>query len=593
MFLHKTAKKEYDIRVLTADPRYCFPIPERKSGNPMKSFGKVLFGTLVLLLLASLLSFGMAEGAAGLQHDIVVLFTSDVHCGIDQNFSYVGLKEVKDALAAKGNHVLLVDDGDAIQGESIGMLTQGKAPIELMNEMGYDVAIPGNHEFDYGMDRFMELAEMANFPYISCNFRKNGERVFDPYIIKEIEGVKIAFVGVSTPETLTSSTPRYFQDADGNFIYDFAQGNNGETFYSVVQQAVDSARSEGAQYVFVLGHLGNEEANAPYTYADLIEHTTGIDAMLDGHSHDTYRVVMKNSAGEKVIRQACGTKLACIGWLRIYSADGSIDTGLYTWNNSVSVPDLLGLRNEMSDKIEEVTGEILSSLSEKIGTTAIELTINDPVAVDSSGGRIRIIRSAETNLGDLSADAVRWATGADVAVVNGGMVRTSIQAGDITINDILAVFPFGNKLMKIEATGHEILDALEWGARTVPEENGAFLHVSGITYEIHTYIKSSCTMDDNGMFTGVSGEYRVKNVMIGGEPLDLEKTYTVGGLSYPLMDKGDGQTAFAGTNILWESDQLDYTYVVKFIRDELGGVISDGYDHPYGQERIVAVESKP
>jgi 2',3'-cyclic-nucleotide 2'-phosphodiesterase (5'-nucleotidase family) len=147
--------------------------------------------------------------------------------------------------------------------------------------------------------------------------------------------------------------------------------------------------------------------------------------------------------------------------------------------------------------------------------------------------------------------------------------------------------------MKIEATGHEILDALEWGARTVPEENGAFLHVSGITYEIHTYIKSSCTMDDNGMFTGVSGEYRVKNVMIGGEPLDLEKTYTVGGLSYPLMDKGDGQTAFAGTNILWESDQLDYTYVVKFIRDELGGVISDGYDHPYGQERIVAVESKP
>ena len=138
---------------------------------------------------------------------VVILYTSDIHCGMNEGFGFEGLQQIRDSYEAKGYTTLLVDDGDAIQGETVGSFTRGEAIIDLMNAVKYDVAIPGNHEFDYGMERFLELTQKAEFPYISCNFNKNGELVFAPYIIKEVEGIKIAFVGVTTPKTITSSTP--------------------------------------------------------------------------------------------------------------------------------------------------------------------------------------------------------------------------------------------------------------------------------------------------------------------------------------------------------------------------------------------------
>ena len=554
--------------------------------------------TLALLLMLALLLAGCAcaEEAAeaeGLTADVVVLFTSDVHCGVDQNFGYVGLKAVKDTMAAAGNHVLLVDDGDSIQGEPIGTMTTGEANINLMNAVGYDVAIPGNHEFDYGMDRFLELTEMANFPYISCNFNKEGEPVFDPYVIKEFDGVKIAFVGVTTPKTLTSSTPRYFQDEEGNFIYGFLQDETGEAVYNAVQKAVDDARAEGAQYVIVMGHLGNEAEVQPWTYADVIANTNGIDAFLDGHSHDTDKVVMTNKDGDDVIRQACGTKLEGIGWLRISAEDGSVDTGLYTWSNKVSAPELLGITNEMTGEVEKATGTLNEKLAEVVATSAVDLTITDPVAKDENGKPIRIVRRAETNLGDLCADAYIDQSGADIAFVNGGGIRVSLPKGDITLNDILKVHPFGNMLTVIEVSGQQVLDALEWGTRAVPGESGGFPQVSGLTYEIHTYLESSCTQDDDGLFTGVAGEYRVKNVMVGGEPLDLEKTYTLASHDYMLLNHGDGYTMFDGANVLQESVKLDNQVLIDYITGTLGGIIGEEYAEPYGQGRIVAVEEAP
>ena len=546
----------------------------------------------LLLILAVCLGIGLAA-AEGLTHDVLVLFTSDIHCGVDQGFTLVGLKAIKDTAEARGKHVLLVDDGDAVQGEAIGVMTQGMLPIELMNAVGYDAAVPGNHEFDYGMDRFFELAEAANFPYISCNFRKEGKLVFDPYIIKEFEGVKIAFVGASTPETLVSSTPRYFQDEKGNFIYDFTQGGDGSEFYAAVQKAVDDARAEGAQYVFLIAHLGNEASVKPYLYSDVIEHTNGINAVLDGHSHDTNKVVMKNKDGETVIRQACGTKMACIGWLQISAKDGSVDTGLYKWDNDLNVPALLGIENELNDLMLEKSAWVTETLSAEVGTSAVKLTIDDPEAKDSSGQPIRLIRMAETNLGDFVADAFLAASGADVAVANGGCIRTSIEAGKITAYDLLAVFPFGNKMMMAEVTGQQLLDALEWGASAVPEENGAFLHVAGLSYEIHTYIESTCTKNDDGMFTGVAGERRVKNVLVGGEPLDPDQIYKVASLSYVMVDHGDGHTAFDGGKIIWESEETDREILTNFIKNNLGGVIGAEYEAPYGQERIVAVQTAP
>ena len=523
--------------------------------------------------------------------DVLILFTSDVHCGVGQNFGYVGLKAIKDAAEASGKHVLLVDDGDSIQGEPLGTMTRGETNIKLMNAVGYDVAIPGNHEFDYGMDRFLELAEMAEFPYISCNFNKDGQLVFDPYIIKEAGEMKIAFVGVTTPQTLTSSTPRYFQDENGNYVYGFMQDDSGEALYDAVQKAVDDARAAGAQYVIAMCHLGNEEECRPWTYDDVISHTSGIDVLLDGHSHDYDKVTMKNKDGEDVIRQACGTKLAAIGYVTIAAEDGAVDTGLYNYNNSVSAPELFGLENSMTAEVENATGELNAKLAEVVAHTDFDLLINDPTAMDDNGKPIRIVRRSETNLGDLCADAYIDQSGADIAFVNGGGIRITIGAGDITMNDILKVHPYGNMLTVIEVTGQQVLDALEWGSRAVPGESGGFLQVSGLSYEIHTYIDSPCTADEHGLFTGIQGERRVKNVMVGGEPLDPNKVYTLASHDYMLLNHGDGYTMFDGCKVLQESVKLDNQVLIDYITGTLAGVIPADYAEPYGQGRIVAVES--
>ena len=394
-------------------------------GNPFK---RIACALVALLVLATGWAFAEA-GPATPVRDIVVLFTSDVHCGIDQGFGYVGLKAIRDALEREGNAVLLVDDGDAIQGEAIGILTQGQAIIGLMNQMGYDVAIPGNHEFDYGAQRFIALADAAEFPYVSCNFNRNGELVFPPYVIREAGGVKLAFVGITTPESLTSSNPRFFQDDEGNFIYGFMRSEDGAEAYAAVQKAADDARAEGAKYVILLAHLGNSGKSRPYTYADVIGHTRGIDAVLDGHSHDTDKVAVKNAEGRAVPRQACGTKLEGIGWLRIAAADGSVETWLYTWNNAVPAPRLLGLQNDMSDTVDDMMAWVDEQLDFVVAQCACELTINDPIARDDAGKPVRIIRRAETNLGDLIADAFRARSGAVVGVACAGGIRMGLPKG--------------------------------------------------------------------------------------------------------------------------------------------------------------------
>ena len=550
---------------------------------------KKLLSLLMVLTMLLCVVPGMAEESTSkLTKDVVILFTSDVHCGIDQGFGYAGLYAVKQQLA-KTNNVLLVDDGDAIQGEPVGTVTHGSAIIDLMNTVGYDVAIPGNHEYDYGMENFMNLTKQAKFPYISCNFTKNGELVFPSYVIKEVEGVKIGFIGVTTPETLTKDTPKNFQDDKGNFIYSFMEDGTGEKLYAAVQTAADDARKAGADYVIAIAHLGNEASSSPYNYADVLSHTTGIDALVDGHSHDTDQLVMKNKDGKDVIRAACGTKLEGIGYVTISAKDGSLSYGLYTWHNSTSAPALLGIENEVSKAVSAATDGLNAELSKVVAKTAVDLTINDPTAKDANGSPVRIIRNAETNLGDLCADAYRDQTGAQVAIVNGGGIRASISAGDITLNDIMKVHPFGNQILVLEVTGQQLLDALEFASRDVPNECGSFLQVSGMTYEIHTYIKSSCTMDDKGVFTGVSGEYRVKNVKIGDEALDLTKTYTLAGHDHTLLNGGGGMSMFNGCKVVKKNVKLDNQVLIDYIVDTLGGVVGEAYANPYGQGRIVAV----
>ena len=564
----------------------------------MKQFGNAYRrkGVAALLMLTLLLMLILPCGTAFAEDaeqegDIVILYTSDVHCGIDEGFGYVGLQQIRESLKARGDTVLLVDDGDAIQGEPVGTMTRGEAILDLMNELKYDVVIPGNHEFAYGMEQFLSLTKKAEFPYISCNFNYKGELVFDPYLILKANGKKIGFVGVTTPQTLVGSTPRNFQDENGEFVYGFCQDETGEALYGAVQEAVDCARGEGADYVIVLAHLGNAEDARPWNYANVLSNTTGIDVMLDGHSHDTDQVIMKNKDGEDVIRSACGTKLACIGYCRI-TPDGEISCGLYTWNNPVSVPSLLGIHNEISDAVIAATKELDEKLSEVVAVTKVNLTINDPTEVDAESGRpIRMVRRAETNMGDFYADAFRDQSGADVVLIGGGGIRDSIQAGDVTLNDILKVSPFGNYLTVIEVTGQQLLDALEWGSSAVPGENGGFMQVSGLSYEINAAIESNCRKDEDGMFAGIQGERRVQNVLVGGEPIDPDATYTLAGLDYWLLDNGDGFSMFDNAKVLQDRVKLDNQVLIDYIVQTLGGVVGEEYENPYGEGRIVIVAS--
>ncbi len=547
----------------------------------------------LLLCLALLLGCAGAEEAAAatLSKPLVVLFTSDVHCGIDSNWGYAGLVVAKEYFA-KDNYVLLVDDGDALQGEPVGTMTHGEAIIDIMNEVGYDIAIPGNHDFDYSVQEFLKLAERAKYEYISCNFNKEGELVFKPYTIREFDGVKIGFVGVTTPDTLRSSTPTYFMNEAGEFVYGFFQDKTGEKLYEAVQKAVDGVRAEGAQYVILIAHLGNEDECIPWRYNDVISNTNGINVVFDGHSHDYDKVVMKNKDGENVIRQACGTKLDTIGALTI-QPDGSMDTALLSWDRKTpAAPELFGLQNAGSEAVAKATEELNENLTKVVAKSSVDLVIYDPTAVTEDGKPIRIVRNAETNLGDLCADAYRdQAGGADIAWINGGGIRAELKAGDLTLGDILKVHPFGNSLTVIEVTGQQVLDALEWSVHSMPGEFGGFNQVSGITFELDCTIESPVIVDENGMFASVdaSKERRVRNVLVGGEALDPAKTYTLASVDYQLLNKGDGYTMFDGCKVLQESVKLDNQVLIDYIQTTLGGVVGEGYDNPYGQGRIVSV----
>ena len=545
---------------------------------------KLLALTLVLmLLLAGCGSAAPAETPAptpaeetaylGLDNDIVILYTNDVHCAVDDNLGYTGLATVKNALEAQGKHVVLVDNGDAVQGDTIGTLSNGEYIIDIMNEVGYDVATPGNHEFDYGMDQFFALTEQANFPYVSANFvDSDGNTVLDPYVIKDVAGVKIAFVGISTPKTITTSTPKYFQDDNGNYIYSFQQDETGEKLYAAVQSAVDAARAEGAQFVIALAHLGIEEDCSPWTSSEVIVNTTGIDAVLDGHSHSMIQgEKVKNKDGAEVLLSSTETKLAYIGCLTIKD-DGSMSTTLISDNG---MKEFIG---GIQEEFEELVNTVVAS-------TDVDLIIKDPASGE------RIVRVSETNLGDLCADAYRAMSGADVAIVNGGGVRADIPAGDITYGQIIAVHPFGNEMCVVECTGQEILDALELGCSKLPAESGGFLQVSGMTYTVDLNVESTVKLDENGMFVSVEGDRRVKDVTIGGEPLDPEKTYTLASHNYKLKDCGDGYSMFADNVFLQDSVMIDNQVLINYIVDVLGGTVGEEYADPYGQGRITIIEA--
>ena len=548
----------------------------------------------------------------GDKSDVTILYTNDVHTYIDKQspkLTYAAIADLKQSYQNAGKDVLLVDAGDHVQGTAYGSMDEGASIIKLMNAAGYDVATPGNHEFDYGMDRAKAIMKEADFPYLSCNWvdLRTGLRVLPSVKVFVRGGRRIAFVGVTTPETFTKSTPAYFMDkAQRKYIYDIQGGEDGKKLYDAVQKAIDKAKLL-ADVVIGLGHLGVDPSSSPWTSEEVIAHTSGFDAFIDGHSH----TVMENkqvqdASGKAVTLTQTGSYFANVGEMTI-AADGTITTKLIPTHEGMDA-GIAAMQTGWVNTVDDMLGE-------KIAVGDSDFYVSDPAT-----GKRRI-RSAETNLGDFVADGIYTYFNeveklhCDVAIMNGGGIRADVPAGDWSFKTCKQVSPFGNVACLMSVTGKQIQDALEFAARFAGEggkENGGFLQVAGATYEIHTDIPNTVQTDEKNVWIGsATGTPRVQNVKIYDKasgsylPLDPGATYALAGMNYTLRNLGDGFAMFDGAELIKDYVSEDYlvmsTYAMIFDGVDAAGLphLSSAnsplaaypgylldYEQPYGAGRI-------
>ena len=548
----------------------------------------------------------------GDKSDVTILYTNDVHTYIDKQspkLTYAAIADLKQSYQNAGKDVLLVDAGDHVQGTAYGSMDEGASIIKLMNAAGYDAATPGNHEFDYGMDRAKAIMKEADFPYLSCNWvdLRTGLRVLPSVKVFVRGGRRIAFVGVTTPETFTKSTPAYFMDkAQRKYIYDIQGGEDGKKLYDAVQKAIDKAKLL-ADVVIGLGHLGVDSSSSPWTSEEVIAHTSGFDAFIDGHSH----TVMENkqvqdASGKAVTLTQTGSYFANVGEMTI-AADGTITTKLIPTHEGMDA-GIAAMQTSWVNTVDDMLGE-------KIAVGDSDFYVSDPAI-----GKRRI-RSAETNLGDFVADGIYAYFNeveklhCDLAIMNGGGIRADVPAGDWTFKTCKQVSPFGNVACLMSVTGKQIQDALEFAARFAGEggkENGGFLQVAGATYEIHTDILNTVQTDEKNVWIGsATGTPRVQNVKIYDKasgsylPLDPGATYALAGMNYTLRNLGDGFAMFDGAELIKDYVSEDYlvmaTYAMIFDGADAAGLphLSSAnsplaaypgylldYEQPYGAGRI-------
>lgn len=483
------------------------------------------------------------------QDPIVILYDNDVHCAVE---GYAKMAGVKNELKKQTSYVSVVSCGDFAQGDVIGTLSEGGSIVKIMNQVGYDVVVFGNHEFDFGFPVMEQLASQLKATVVSCNLinRKTDKTLFKPYIIKEYGPTKVAYIGVMTPETLTSS-PIIFKDikltqfdAENNVVVvDFEGDFCADSLYSQVQKYVDAARAAGAHIVVVLAHLGDEllDKSMP-TSVSLIAQTHGIDVVLDGHAHHTIvDTLIANNQNQMVHLSSTGSNFRNIGQLTI-APDNTISIQL------LPVDTLTAVDDSVKALVDTLKNHTLVVGQERVGRTPFPLIAND-----AHGNRI--VRKKETNLANFCTDAFRIMLDTDIALINAGGIRDNIAAGDITYNDLLRVFPFNNTVCIATLTGCQLIDVLEFSTRFFPKESGGLMHVSGLRYMLfencdpHTFY-----YDERGLFMGkVSPKSnippppscRIEYVQIWDKkqqkyiPIEPEKEYTLAAFDYHLKELGD------------------------------------------------------
>ena len=473
-------------------------------------FSLILAISMLFSIMSSAEAARLPENGSDLRGMVVILHTNDIHGRISRGDGLAGFSSVsalKKAFTDAGAYVLLVDAGDVLHGLPAATINKGADVVRIMNAVGYDLMTPGNHDFNYGTERLVELSKLMNFPVISANVisKETGKTIFDAYAIVKKGGITFGFFGLSTPETAYKTNPKNVKTV---------------VFKNPVEYAakqVSELKKKNVDYIVALTHLGVDAASE-YTSDKIAAKVRGIDLIIDGHSHTLMvggkpvdESIILTEHGDTLIVSS-GEYIKNIGVV-IISADGEISSGFIPYSEDIpsdaGIDELVAAISMLSDV----------TLSEVIGTTAVKLS-----------GEREYSRRQETNLGNLAADAIRAATDADVAFTNGGGIRASIEAGDITKKDLVTVFPFGNYVVTKRVTGKALLAAMEHGVKDYPDLSGGFPQVSGITFQIDASKPAGS---------------RIGGAMVGGKDLDPNSFYLLatndflagGGDDYTMLDE--------------------------------------------------------
>lgn len=536
-------------------------------------------------------------------NDIVILYINDAHANIDGPLSYDTIGAIKKQLEKEYRYVLLVDAGDHLQGTEFGSLDEGATIVQLMNKVGFDLAVPGNHDFDYGMDTFLKRTQEADFPYLSCNFYHQsdgvrGDRLLESFQAYHFGKEIVAFIGITTPETILNAPPAHFQDDKGSICYEISGSESGKALYDEVQNTVNAVRKAGATKVIAVGHLGDDSSSSPWTSEEVIANVSGLDAFIDGHSHSMVRQKQVTSAdGTTTLLTQAGENLNKVGIMVIDYETGEIRSDLIDCEELQKT-----VTNKDGSKSSKIVGYQLSSelyagpdwpidytiaaqknqwikkvnlaMKQKIGETNVVLENR------SEDGK-QLACMQETNTGDFAADAIYYLfdqmdMDVDGAIVYGGGIRNEAIKGVMTYKTCKDIQPFSDSVCLQIITGQQLLDALEWGARRAGsgEECNGLLQVSGIRYKIDTQWPDSTQKTDDGIMWigGPTDGYRVHDVEIydkttdSWKPLDTQADYRIAGSDFILRNAGNGFDMFSSAVNVIDYVMRGYMVLANYIR---------------------------
>ena len=503
-----------------------------------------------------LLAMMMSCHVAMAQKSIVILYENDVHCGID---GYTKMAGLRDAISrADTAYVGAVCVGDFLQGNTTGAISKGQYIVDIMRYMDYHALTLGNHEFDYGVPRMVQLLEQVNAPVVCANLYEAGEPqpMYAPYVIHQYGDKKVAFVGACTPETMILEGYSFY-DTNGILLYDLKQ----KTFYQLIQQAVDEARKAGADYVVLLSHVGETTQSMGFNSHLLVNHTRGIDVVLDGHSHNIFEnAKATNLDGKEITVTQTGTQFANVGKL-VITPEGRFITQLMKGKD---IPYENAKVTAITDSIRQMVKAVTSKVVAKSDYTLVVSDENDQW----------IVRAEETNAGDLVADAYRYAMKADIGFENGGGIRNDIEAGDITYGDIIGMLPYDNTLRRISVTATQLKEMLTRCTSLVPVLDGNFPQCSGLRFTVHS---KSHTVSDIEI-QQEDGSYA---------PIDMQRSYSVALTNYN-HEGGGFFDSFKKCPVLQESTLRYYEALSDYLTKVLGGSTGEAYAQPQGRIKIVA-----